>query len=72
MPLYGQSRDSRPLLPAEHRLLHGALSRLEPSAVKVAWSVLRGRGGGNVTLLPDPGTPIVAGAGATGAFPKFR
>ena len=56
MPPYGQSRDSRPLLPAQRRVLHGAFSRLEPSAVKVACSVLRGRGGGNATPLPDPYT----------------
>ena len=38
----------------EHdRVLSGALSRLEPCAVKVASTVLRGRGGGNVALLPD-------------------
>jgi len=36
-----------------HRVLHGALPRLEPGAVKVARRVLRGRGGGNVTPLPD-------------------
>lgn len=35
------------------RVLHGALSRLEPCAMKVASTVLRGRGGGNVALLPD-------------------
>jgi hypothetical protein len=36
---------------------HGAFSRLEPCAVKVASTVLRGRGGGNVTSLPDgPGS----------------
>jgi len=40
----------------ERRVLHSAFSRLEPSAVKVACSVLRGRDGGNVTPLPDPGT----------------
>jgi hypothetical protein len=34
-------------------VLRGAFSRLEPCAVKVARTVLRGRGGGNVTLLPD-------------------
>ena len=56
MPLYGHSRDSRPLLPAERRVLHGALSRLERCAVKAARTVLKGRGGGDVTLLPDPGT----------------
>ena len=37
----------------ECRALHGALSRLEPCAVKVACTVLRGRGGGNATSLPD-------------------
>ena len=31
----------------------GAFQRLEPDAVKVASPVLRGRSGGNVTLLPD-------------------
>jgi hypothetical protein len=35
-------------------MLDGILSRLEPCAVKVACTVLRGRGDGNVTLLPDP------------------
>jgi hypothetical protein len=37
----------------ECRVLRGALSRLEPCAVKVACTVLRGRGDGNVTSLPD-------------------
>ena len=41
------------LYPVDHRVLRGAFSRLEPCAVKVACTVLRGRGGGNVTLLPD-------------------
>ena len=36
-----------------HRVLHGALSRLEPCAGKLARPVLRGLGGGNVTRLPD-------------------
>ena len=36
-----------------HRVLHGALSRLEPSAVKVARSVLRGGGDREVSSLPD-------------------
>ncbi|MDH3604413.1 MAG: hypothetical protein OEU26_32810, partial [Candidatus Tectomicrobia bacterium] len=31
----------------------GALERLERLTVKVVRSVLRGRGGGNITLLPD-------------------
>ena len=35
------------------RVFHGALSRLEPCAVKVACTVLRGRGGSNATPLPD-------------------
>ena len=35
------------------RVLHGALSRLEPCAGKLACTVLRGRGGGNAALLPD-------------------
>jgi hypothetical protein len=34
-------------------VLHGAFSRLEPCAVKVASTVLRGRGDRKVTLLPD-------------------
>ena len=34
------------------RVLHGALVRLERSAVKVARCVLRGRGGGDTALLP--------------------
>ena len=37
----------------ECRVLHSTLSRLEPCAVKVACTVLRGRGGGNATSLPD-------------------
>ena len=36
-----------------HRVLHGALPRLEPCAGKFARPVLRGLGGGNVTRLPD-------------------
>ena len=36
-----------------HRVLHGALSRLEPSAVKVACSVLRGGVDRKVCPLPD-------------------
>ena len=36
----------------DHRVLYGAFPRLEPCAVKVACTVLRGRGGGNA-LLPD-------------------
>jgi hypothetical protein len=32
------------------------LSRLEPCAVKVASTVLRGLGGGNAAWLPDPAT----------------
>ena len=36
------------------RLCHRGLSRLEPCAVKVASTVLRGLGGGNATWLPDP------------------
>ena len=36
------------------RLCHRGLSRLEPCAVKVASTVLRGLGGGNATRLPDP------------------
>ena len=39
--------------PVDRRVLHGALSRLEPCAVKIACTVLRGRGGSNATLLPD-------------------
>ena len=42
--------------PVDRRVLHGAFSRLEPCAVKVASTVLRGRGDGNVTLLPDGST----------------
>ena len=40
-------------LPRSSRVLHGALPRLEPCAVKVARTVLRGRGVGNDILLPD-------------------
>ena len=43
--------------PVDRRVLHGAFSRLEPCAVKVASTVLRGRGDGNVTLLPDGSDP---------------
>lgn len=39
--------------PADRRVLYGAFPRLEPCAGKLARTVLRGRGGGNVTLLPD-------------------
>ena len=35
------------------RSVKRAFQRLEPDAVKVASPVLRGRSGGNVTLLPD-------------------
>ena len=35
------------------RLCQRGLSRLEPCAVKVASTVLRGLGGGNATWLPD-------------------
>jgi len=41
------------LYPVDHRVPCGAFSRLEPCAVKVACTVLRGRGDGNVTPLPD-------------------
>jgi len=40
-----------------HRVLHGALPRLEPCAGKFARPVLRGLGGGNVTRLPDSAKP---------------
>ena len=43
------------------RVLHGALPRLEPYAVKVARTVLRGRGGGNVALLPDVRSSLGSG-----------
>jgi len=46
-------------IPVDHQVLRGAFSRLEPCAVKVARTVLRGRGGGNVTLLPDGSDPIL-------------
>ena len=39
--------------PVDHRVLHGALSRLEPGAGKLARRVLRGPGDGDVTRLPD-------------------
>jgi hypothetical protein len=45
----------------DHRVLHGAFSRLEPCAVKVACTVLRGRGGGNATLPPDPNPKLASG-----------
>ena len=47
--------------PVDRRVLHGAFSRLEPCAVKVASTVLRGRGDGNVTLLPDGPNPFGSG-----------
>jgi hypothetical protein len=37
------------------------LQRLEPYAVKVARTVLRGGGDGNVTSLPDPQASEVRG-----------
>ena len=40
-------------IPVDHRVPCGALSRLEPCAVKVACTVLRGQGDSNVTPLPD-------------------
>ena len=39
--------------PVDLRVLHGALSRLEPGAGKLARRVLRGPGDGDVTRLPD-------------------
>jgi len=39
--------------PVDHQVLHGALSRLEPGAGKLARRVLRGPGDGDVTRLPD-------------------
>ena len=39
--------------PVDYRVLHGALSRLEPGAGKLARRVLRGPGDGDVTRLPD-------------------
>jgi hypothetical protein len=44
--------------PVDRRVPHGAFSRLEPCAMKVASTVLRGRGDGNVTLLPDGSDPL--------------
>jgi hypothetical protein len=44
--------------PGDRRVLCGALSRLEPCAVKVARTALRGRGDGNVTSLPDGSQPF--------------
>ena len=44
--------------PVDRRVLHGAFSRLEPCAVKVASTVLRGRGDRKVTLLPDEPDPV--------------
>ena len=55
------------LLPVDRRVPHGALSRLEPCAVKVARTVLRGLGGGNVTQLPDYPEPTPGGL--TGGVP---
>ena len=40
------------------RVPHGALPRLERCAVKVARTVLKGRGGGDVTPLPDISAPF--------------
>jgi hypothetical protein len=39
--------------PVDRWVLHGTFSRLEPCAVKIACTVLRGRGGSNATPLPD-------------------
>jgi len=39
--------------PVDLRVLHGALSRLEPGAGKLARRVLRGPGDGDVPRLPD-------------------
>lgn len=39
--------------PVDRRMLRGAFARLEPCAVKVARTVLRGRDDRKVTLLPD-------------------
>ncbi len=44
---------SKPSTAASRR---GRSSGLEPCAGKLARTVLRGRGGGNVSPLPDPGT----------------
>ena len=46
-----------------HRVHYGALSRLERCAVKVARTVLRGRGGGNATPLPDISETELGGFG---------
>ena len=45
-------------IPVDHQVLRGAFSRLEPCAVKVARTVLKKQGGGNVTLLPDGTAPF--------------
>ena len=51
--------------PVDRRVLHGAFSRLEPCAVKVASTVLRGRGDRKVTLLPDASPFAPASAAPT-------
>ena len=57
--------------PVDRRVLHGAFSRLEPCAVKVASTVLRGRGDRKVTPLPD-GAPLVAASLACNSWSLFR
>jgi len=62
--------------PVDRRVLHGAFSRLEPCAVKVASTVLRGRGDRKVALLPDENTLRVrfssAGVGLTSVCGRFE
>jgi len=54
--------------PVDHRVLHGALSRLEPGAGKLARRVLRGGVGRKARPLPDvnalDGQPAVLNANA--------
>ena len=56
-----------------YRLCNRGLTRLEPCAVKVASTVLRGLDGGNVVWLPDPaGTPESRPRTATSRPPQTR
>jgi len=57
-------------VPVDRWVLHGALSRLEPCAVKIACTVLRGRGGSNVTPLPDYRPSRSLSMAGSGGVPK--
>ena len=55
-----------------YRLCNRGLARLEPCAVKVASTVLRGLGGGNVAWLPDPAGAIGPHSGPYRATGRSR